>query len=147
MEKSFSSKKTELKLFQVSKQDGKYPGNVIWQLKTKGTVTFPWSVNQKYDQKWKNRWKTEFFVTLTHRLVCEKTLSLSCQWSPVTLKKAMAILTNIVKISPHGKLKWNTALDNPRKQTIKLSLISQQHKLRFKNFMVYLGFKTRRKKF
>ena len=41
MEKSLSSKKTELKLFQVSKQDGKYPGNVIWQLKTKGTVTFP----------------------------------------------------------------------------------------------------------
>ena len=111
---------------------------MIWQLKTKGTVTFPWSVNQKYDQKWKIDekliflllWPIDWFVKKPYR----------CHVSghhSFPLKKAMAILTNIVKISPnHGKLKWNTALDNPRNglQTfIKLSLISQQHKLRFKN--------------
>ena len=64
-------------------------------------------------------WPIDWFVKKPYR--CHVSGHHSCP-----LKKAMAILTNIVKISPnHGKLKWNTALDNPRNglQTfIKLSL-------------------------
>lgn len=91
--------------------------------------------NEKIDEKlnFSLLWPIDWFVKKPYR--CHVSGHHSCP-----LKKAMAILTNIVKISPnHGKLKWNTALDrldNPRNglQTfIKLSLISQQHKLRFKN--------------